>query len=623
MMAVLLWILIVLPAVVGGVLCVGGRRTDRVARTLGVGTSAVTSVLAVVATLQRPAVAVPFLAGADFGLRVDGLAAVVLPTVALVALLVLVFAAAERGGDVPTAPSRFFGLMLLFLAAVLITATADTLPALLLAWEIMGATSYALIGFRWQDPDRVAGGATALLTTRAADLGLYLAAGAALTGGSDLTLSGLAGLPAPWRDVVAGGILVAALGKAAQLPFSFWLSRAMLGPSPVSALLHSAAMVAMGGYLLLRVAPLLAATGWAATVAAWMGALTALLLGAVAIAQRDLKQLLAASTSAQLGFVVLAAGVAGTAGGTTHLVAHAATKALLFLAAGAWLTALGTKQLDGLRGAARRWPVVGISTTIGLLALAGVPPLSLWATKDEILAAVRESSTALAVVTLVAAALSAGYAGKVLVVLWARPSPDHTAADIENDFDTEEPGTRSVPSVAQSALIPLAVGAAVLGALALPPLSTEIATVLGVSGEPAATPVELISSGLLAVLVLAAVYRWGTPAPRWAAEWLHLERIVGAVVVAPVLSLAAALARFDDTGLDRTVRRSADRTMWLARRADDVDSGGIDAGVRGVAVAVVRSAREAKRPQTGQLYQYYVQVIVLLLFAALLLIVVI
>ena len=157
----------------------------------------------------------------------------------------------------------------------------------------------------------------------------------------------------------------------------------------------------------------------------------------------------------------------------------------------------------------------------------------------------------------------------------------------------------------------------------MPPLSTEIATVLGVSGEPAATPVELISSGLLAVLVLAAVYRWGTPAPRWAAEWLHLERIVGVVVVAPVLSLAAALARFDDTGLDRTVRHSADRTMWLARRADDVDSGGIDAGVRGVAVAVVRSAREAKRPQTGQLYQYYVQVIVLLLFAALLLIVVI
>src|SRR5699024_1868484 len=125
-------------------------------------------------------------------------------------------------------------------------------------------------------------------------------------------LAGLPQVPAGWRDVIAAGILVAAVGKSAQLPFAFWLSRAMAGPSPVSALLHSAAMVAMGGYLLLRSAPLLQATGWAATTTAWIGALTAVILGAVAVAQRDLKQLLAASTAAQLGFVVLAVGLAAT-----------------------------------------------------------------------------------------------------------------------------------------------------------------------------------------------------------------------------------------------------------------------------------------------------------------------
>ena len=642
-----LWVLIMLPAVLGGGLCLVGRRTDRIAGPVGVTAAATVAALAFAVALGRPAVAVPFLAGADFALRVDALAAVVLPTVAVVALLVLAFAAAERAGDVPRAPSRFFGLMLLFLAALLITVAAGTLPALVLGWEVMGATSYALIGFRWQEVDRVAGGTTALLTTRAADLGLYLAAGAALAGGAALELTGLPTLPEPWRDVAAAGVLIAALGKAAQLPFSFWLSRAMLGPSPVSALLHSAAMVAMGGYLLLRLAPLLAATGWAATVAAWAGALTALVLGAVAVAQQDLKQLLAASTAAQLGFVVLAAGVSAPAGGTAHLVAHAATKALLFLAAGAWLTALGSKQLVALRGAARRWPLVGVCASVGVLALAGAPPLSLWATKDEILAAARDISPALAVVALAAAALSAAYAGKVLVLLWVQPSSD-VANELQELFDTEEAGTRRVTWAAQVVLIPLAIGAAALGVLALPPLAAELATALGAGGEPESTPVELIGSGLLALLVLAAVARWGTPAPGWAANWLHLDPLVTRLVVDPTLSLAAALARFDDrvvdrgvTGagelllscgrrfarfddqvVDRVVRDSAAGTGWVAGRAERVEATGIDAAVRGIAASVRRLARQARRPQTGRLYQYYVQVIALLVVAALLLILV-
>src|SRR5699024_394797 len=282
------------------------------------------------------------------------------------------------------------------------------------------ATSYALIGFWWRDTDRVSAGLTAFLTTRTADLGLYLAAGAALAGGAGMGLSELPAAESPWRHVVAAGILVAALGKAAQLPFSFWLSGAMKGPSPVSALLHSAAMVAMGGYLLLRVEPLLASTGWAGPAAAWIGLLTAVAMGIVALAQRDLKQLLAASTVAQMGFVVLAAGVGAVSGGAAQLVAHASTKALLFLAAGAWLTALGTEKLTELRGAGRRWPVVGVPARVGALALAGVALLSLWATKDAVLARALETSAWLYATGLVAAALSAAYSGKVLSTLWHR-----------------------------------------------------------------------------------------------------------------------------------------------------------------------------------------------------------
>ncbi|WNV73755.1 proton-conducting transporter membrane subunit [Geodermatophilus sp. DSM 44513] len=654
----LLWTVVGLPAAAGTALCLAGRRADRAAWVVSVGTAALVLAAAVAVAGLRPATSVRFLPAAGFGLGVDALSAVVLPAVAAVTLLVLLFAAA----DVEERPARFAGLLLLFAAAVAVTVTATTLPALLFAWEVMGATSFALIGHSWRDPGRVAAGTTAFLTTRAADLGLYLAAGAALAGGAGLALADLPAAAAPWRDVVAAGVLVAALGKAAQLPFSFWLSRAMEGPSPVSALLHSAAMVAMGGYLLLRTHPLLAATGWAATTTAWLGALTALLMGAVAVAQRDLKQLLAASTSAQLGFVVLAAGVASVSGGVAHLVAHAATKALLFLAAGAWLTALGTRQLPALRGAARRYPVVGACATVGALSLAGVAPLSLWATKDDVLAAARERSPALYAVGLAAAALSAAYAAKVLWTVWREPP-----ADAARGYDTEQRGTRRVHRLQQGPLLVLAAGAAVLGLLVWPPVGGALRAALGETGAPRPGAAELVVSAVLAVAVVLAVFLAGVPGgarrplpePRWAARWLGLGEATQALVVRPVLRLAGALARFDDRVLDRAVDAAGAGVLALAgagaraddavldraagaagagvlalagaaARADDavldravdatapgtlraarltaeVGDTGFDGAVQGLAAATRGLGGLARRTQTGQLHHYYVQ----------------
>ena len=473
-----LWALVVAPAVVGAALLLGPRgRTERPAPVLGVGTAALAAVLAVVVALARPSVAVPFVAGADLGLGVDGLAAVVAPTVAVVAALVLLAGAV----DVRESRARFHGLMLVFVSAALLTVTATTLPALLLAWEVMGATSYALIGFAWRDDRRVGSGLTAFVTTRAADLGLYVAAAAALAGGAGLDLDALASASPGWRDVLAAGVLVAALGKAAQLVLAFWLSRAMDGPSPVSALLHSAAMVAMGGYLLLRLSPLLQATSWAGPTAAWAGALTTVALGVVAVGQRDLKQLLAASTSAQLGYVVMAGGLGAVPGGTAHLVAHAATKAALFLAAGAWLAALGTKQLAGLRGAVAHWPVLRVAATVALLALAGVPPLSLWATKDLVLAAALEQSPALYVVGILGAAAAAAYAGTVLRVLWA-PAGDADQRRARAHRGEEETPRAAVPGALTAAVVVLAVGATALGALAIPAVAESLARTVG--GRP-------------------------------------------------------------------------------------------------------------------------------------------
>ena len=482
---------------------------------MGVATAAATLALGVVAAFARPQVEVAFMAGSSFGLAVDALSALMLPMVAGVTLLVLIFAT----GDVTRGRARFHGYMLLFAAAALLTAVATTLPVLLLAWEVMGATSYALVGFWWREDRRVSSGLTAFLTTRTADLGLYVAAAAALAGGAGLALPDLADATDGWRVVIAVGIAVAALGKAAQLPFSFWLSRAMDGPSPVSALLHSAAMVAMGGYLLLRVQPLLEAAGWPGTAVAWVGALTALVLGAVAVAQTDLKQLLAASTSAQLGFVVLAAGVGSTSGGAAHLVAHASTKALLFLAAGAWLGALGTKHLPHLRGVARRWPVTGIAASVGALSLAGVVPLSLWATKDAVLAAALERSAALYVVAIAAAAVSAAYAGKMLVLVWRPVTP---AA--EEGYDSEEQGSRHISNLQQVPLVVLAAGAAVLGVLALPPVGDALRRAVDAESAPSATVVEMVASALLAIVVLGAVARVRLPEPPLLRDWWRLEK---------------------------------------------------------------------------------------------------
>lgn len=594
----LLWLLVAVPLGAGALLAAAGRRADRVAPGIGVAVSLVVLAAAVAAAADRPRVEAPLLAGIPAGLAVDGLSAVLVVTVAAVTVAVLVYAAGEL--DRGEARGRFFGLMLLFAGAMLVTVTAATLAPLLMAWEVMGACSWALIGFWWHQPHRVRAAHTAFLTTRAADLGLYLAAGAALAAGVPaLVLDRLPAADAPWLSLITLGVVLAALGKSAQLPFSFWLSRAMEGPSPVSALLHSATMVAAGAYLLLRLQPLLAASGWGEPVVAWVGAATALLLGAVAVSQRDLKQLLAASTCSQIGFMVLAAGVGGVAGGVMQLVAHAATKSLLFLAAGAWLTALGTKDLAALGGAGRRYPVVGLTFAAGALTLAGVPPLSIWAAKDELLAAALARSPALYVVGLAAAAVSGLYAGKALVAV-ARPARPDAAAG----YDTERPGTRRVTWPMRLPLLLLAAFAAGLGALALPPAADALRRAVGTPGEPTPAPWQLLLSAALAVSAVGLAAGWGrrpgaprVPLPaaagRWLAGWLGLEAAAHRLVVQPTLALARGLARFDDAAVDGGVRGTAALGRVAAGALAWFDDAVLDGGVRATARLGITAARLA------------------------------
>lgn len=620
-MSGLLWALLAVPLSTGALLVGAGRRVNALAPPVGVAVGVATLGLACATAALHPSASAPLFAGIRAGLRVDALSAVLVITVSAITLAVLLFSGGEF--DQQDNRGRFFGCLLLFAGAMLITVTATNLALLLIGWEGMGALSYALIGFWWREPRRVSAATTAFLTTRAADLGLYLAAGAATAGGvRALSLAALSGAPAPWRTVLTAGMITAALGKSAQLPFSFWLSRAMEGPSPVSALLHSATMVAAGAYLLLRLHPLLAAVGWAQPTVAWVGALTALLLGLVAVAQTDLKQLLAASTSAQIGFMILAAGSGGLAGGVDQLVAHAVTKSLLFLAAGAWLTALGTKALPALRGAARSYRLIGITFTVGAASLAGFAPLSLWASKDALLAAVLNRSPALYALGLSAAVVSAVYSSKALVFLW-QPVPVDAAAG----YDRERRGTRRVAPAGRPALVILAVGAAVLGVLTVPVVFHQLARGLGTPGEVVPRLWELLLSAVLAVLAAALTWWWGDRSgpylpvvTGWVCRWLDLERAAHALVVRPTLRLAGWLAWCDDHIIDGAVHQITRGALLVAGLAARVDDRGIDRTVYAVAAAARAGGRWARRPQTGQLYQYYAQVLAAFALLALLLV---
>ncbi|MBQ1088855.1 proton-conducting transporter membrane subunit [Streptomyces sp. B93] len=644
-MSVVLWTLIALPSVAGVLLALAGRPADRVAPAVAVTVAAAGLALACAAAVGRPAVEAPLLAGLPLGLRVDGLSALLVVTVAAVSLAVLAFAVWDIGPG--ESRGRFFGLMLLFSGAMLATVTAADLVTLLMAWEVMGALSWALIGYWWPDADRVRAANTAFLTTRTADLGLYLAAGAALAAGrpGSLALDRLDEAADPWLSLITAGVVVAALGKSAQLPFSFWLSRAMSGPSPVSALLHSATMVVAGAYLLLRLEPLLTASGWGGPAVAWTGAATAVLLGLVAVAQRDLKQLLAASSCAQIGFMVLAAGAHATAGGALQLMAHAAAKSLAFLAAGAWLALLGTKALPALRGAARRHRTAGVTFTVAALTLAGVPPLSLWAAKDVLLAAALEESPWLYAAGLAAAVVSAAYAVKALWFVWR---PDEGPA-----------GDRGGPTpLAAVPLAGLAVACAALTVPAFPPVRDALVRMVGYGAGTAPHTWELLASAALAVAASGAAWMWGArtvPVPHarvrgWLRDWLSLEELARAVVVRPVLGLARALAAFDDRVLDRGAEAAARGVLRLARGTDrHVERGLLDAGVDGAAHGVVRLAartdrhveqgladaavegiasaarglgRWARRPQTGQLHQYLAQAVAALTVLAVVLVLV-
>ncbi|MBE0416470.1 MAG: NADH-quinone oxidoreductase subunit L [Coriobacteriia bacterium] len=325
--------------------------------------------------------------GLTVGWAVDGLTAVMLVVVGLVAALVVMFSAGYMHGE--NGLPRYYAALCLFTAAMSMLVVADGLVGLFIGWELVGTCSYLLIGFWFTRPAAAKAAVKAFLTTRVGDVGLLLALALLWREVGDLSYSAVfAAAPSLAPGIVTAAsllLLVGAVGKSAQFPLQIWLPDAMEGPTTVSALIHAATMVAAGVFLVARAWPLFSLSSEALAVTLAIGGVTAVGAAAAALVQSDIKKVLAYSTISQLGFMFAALGVGAWGAAIFHLVTHAAFKALLFLGSGSVIHGSGTQELEEMGGLFRKMPVTGTTWLIGAGALAGLPPLAGFFSKDEIL----------------------------------------------------------------------------------------------------------------------------------------------------------------------------------------------------------------------------------------------
>ncbi len=355
------------------------------------------------------------------GYQVDPLSATMLLVVTLVSLLVHIYSQGYMHGDARY--KRYYSVLSLFTASMLGLVLSDNLLGLFIFWELIGLCSYLLIG-HWYDQDGVPQAAMkAFMTTRVGDIAMLIGimviffetrsfqfgeiADAVHTGALSGTTLAVAAL------LIFGG----AVGKSAQFPLHTWLPDAMAGPTPVSALIHAATLVAAGVYLVARSFDLFAAAESAMQVVAWVGAFTAIFAASIALVVIDIKRVLAYSTLSQLGFMVAALGAGAYTAGFFHLVTHAVFKALLFLAAGSVMHGVHTQDMREMGGLRKKMPTTFWTWMIGSAALAGIYPLAGFWSKDEILLSLHETSASgIFWILVIASVMTAFYIARATIL---------------------------------------------------------------------------------------------------------------------------------------------------------------------------------------------------------------
>ena len=396
--------------------------------------------------------------------------------------------------------SRYFAALSLFMFAMLGIVLASNFVMLFIFWELVGFTSYVLIG-HWFYRDAAADAANkAFITTRIGDFGfmigilmIWTSTGSIVFAEIAPRMSGLTSYPT-FLMIVALLIFCGAVGKSAQFPLHVWLPDAMEGPTPISALIHAATMVAAGVYMLVRVAFIIQASQTALLIVAWIGTLTAVMAALIATQQDDIKRILAYSTLSQLGYMIMAVGLASSEAAMFHLFTHAFFKALLFLAAGSVIVMLHHEQnIWKMGGLSKKLPITFVTFGVGALALIGCPPFSGFFSKDAILALAYEHNTPIFAVALFTAFLTAFYVIRMLVIAFF----GNPRSDIARE-SRESPPVMIMPLILLALLAMLGgFGFFARNFLALP-VENHIASVV-----PALAVIALIAGSGLAV----AIYR--------------------------------------------------------------------------------------------------------------------
>jgi NADH-quinone oxidoreductase subunit L len=417
---------------------------------------------------------------AVIGVRADGVSATMAVVVALVASAVQVYSLGYMAHEERPAQGRYFAWQSLFLFSMLALVLAPDMLQFFLAWELVGLCSYLLIGFYYQKPSAARAAVKAFWVTKFADMALLV--GIVLLHREYGTFSWHVVAAGPALSLVAVLFFVGAMGKSAQFPLHVWLPDAMEGPTPVSALLHAATMVAAGVYLVVRAWPIFQVSPEALTTMAWVGSITAFLAACMALVQEDIKKILAYSTCSQLGYMMAALGAGSMTAGFFHLTTHAFFKALLFLSAGALIHAVHSNNLSDMGGLRRKMPFQATLFMVGTAALIGIPGFSGFFSKDFILEALEHGHLwGPFALCLASVALTAFYMGRaVFRAFFGDRAPD-------GHFST--PGVMTAPMVV---LAILALGAGWFGArlavlwhgtyaFHVTPVGI-LATVLGLSG---------------------------------------------------------------------------------------------------------------------------------------------
>jgi len=433
----------------------------------------------------------------EIGVRLDAVSIPMLAVVCLVALAVQVYSVAYMDRETPRSYGRYFAYHALFLFSMNTLVLAPDLLQAFAGWELVGLVSYLLIGFHFDRPSAARAAVKAFWMTKLADMGFLFALLLLFTRTGAFSWD--VALRPEVAEAAAALIFVAVMGKSAQFPLHVWLPDAMEGPTPVSALLHAATMVAAGVYLVVRADPLFAQAHWVQSGMLWVGTITAVFTALLGLVQNDIKRVLAYSTCSQLGFMVAALGAGSAFAGYFHLGTHAFFKALLFLGAGSVIHSVHSNFMTDMGGLGRKMPLTALTFSAGALSLAGVPPFAGFASKDAILLAVQGRAGWVPWALLLATAfLTAFYMGRVLVLTFlGKPSPAAAHAH-------ESPAVMTGPLVALA--VPTVAGG-LLGPWLARGLGTELHLHLGL------TPVLASLAALGGLGLSLALYLRGGEAP--------------------------------------------------------------------------------------------------------------